>query len=119
MNNSLMSLTLYRDGGGWSFDDAPNNVVREPFVAGAPEIIDALAEAEGLSGRKKLRMIFSAHKFPGAHELVWLRGEFAGNIYGYKGQEGWLCPTLYVYFKSAPKKLYVKVSAPLAGQKEK
>ena len=44
-------------------------------------------------------------------ELSWLREEMGGNVYRWKGMEGWLCPALLRYFPQAPEKLYVQVKA--------
>ena len=37
-------------------------------------------------------------------------GEMGGNWYGSDDppMEGWLCPALFKYYRSAPKELYVK-----------
>ena len=109
--NSLMTLGIYRVGKlGWAFDDKIRGIKAEPFVCGAPEIIDALAGP--LRNQKALRLIFSAAPFPGNPAVLeHLRSECGGNWYRYRKMEGWLCPTLFAYFETAPKNIYVKVEA--------
>ena len=41
-SNSIMVILPYRYGGTWVFDDESVGLVREPFVAGVPEMIDVL-----------------------------------------------------------------------------
>lgn len=117
LENSIMVLTPYRHNGMWVFDDPETGLVREPFVSGVPEILDALLVRQGVvSPETGFRLVFSASPFPG-HQLKagWLRPEFGGNWYGVdtpSGQvEGWLCPALYKYFSEAPKELYVRVES--------
>ena len=40
--NAIMVISPYRYQGTWVFDDASAGLVREPFVAGIPEMIDHL-----------------------------------------------------------------------------
>ena len=40
--NALMVLVPYRHAGTWVFDDPNAGLVREPFVAGVPEMMDVL-----------------------------------------------------------------------------
>jgi hypothetical protein len=62
--NSLMIIAPYRWGGTWVFDDPVTGLVREPFVAGVPQMIDVLLERKGIKG-DQFRLIFSAGPFPG------------------------------------------------------
>ncbi len=110
--NSMMIIAPYRHAGTWVFDDPRVGLVREPFVAGVPEMIDVLvANAEIPDADKGFRLLFSAKPFPGHQEkLTWVRGEAEGNYYRLEDppMEGWLCPALFKYFAKAPKELYVK-----------
>src|SRR5437764_14771475 len=66
--NSIMVLKPYKWEGMWVFDDENTGLVREPFVAGVPEILESLLEQQGLpleEARKGFRLIFSAIPFPG------------------------------------------------------
>jgi hypothetical protein len=64
-------------------------------------------------------LVFSPTPFPGATvELEWVREEMEGNWYRWAatGMEGWLCPALFLYFPTAPGKLYVQVKPRPAGE---
>ena len=47
--NSIMVLKPYKWEGMWVFDDDRTGLVREPFVAGVPEILEALLVQAGHS----------------------------------------------------------------------
>jgi hypothetical protein len=108
--NALMVLVPYRHAGTWVFDDPRAGLVREPFVAGVPEMIDVLVA--GIPGATNgFRLLFSAQPFPGYQKkLTWLRGDMGGNYYKMDSppMEGWLCPAMFRYYQNAPKELYVK-----------
>lgn len=116
MNNSLMVIYPYLDRGTWVFDDETVGLVKEPFVAGVPAILEALLLREKIPHPENgFRLIFSATPFPG-HQLVAtrLREEFGGHWYAVEsplGAEGWLCPAMFRYFSEAPDKLYIRVEA--------
>jgi hypothetical protein len=83
---------------------------KEPFVAGVPEMIDALVKdlPDAQSG---FRLLFSARPFPGyGKKLTWVRGEKGGNYYrlDHPPLQGWICPALFKYFRTAPLEIYVK-----------
>ena len=98
---------------GWQrgvFDDEPAGLRQEPFVAGIPEMIDAMVRDIPDAGNG-FRLLFSARPFPGYTEkLVWLRGDSSGNGYYSESQkkEGWLCPALFAYYPKAPREIYAK-----------
>src|ERR1017187_1807682 len=108
--NAIMVIVPYRYAGTWVFDDSRAGLVREPFVAGVPEMIDDMVV--GIPGATNgFRLTFSARPFPGYQKkLVWLRGDTGGNYYKLEGtrKEGWLCPAMLHYYQTAPKELYVK-----------
>lgn len=110
MANEIMLIAPYWYQGHWVFDDEAVGLDKEPFVAGIPEMIDALV-ADMPDSRNGFRMLFSLKPFPGFQgELTWIREEHEGHWYKLEGQssEGWLCPSLLRYFDEAPTKLYVK-----------
>ena len=109
-DNSLFLICPYRYQGTWVFDDPNVGLVREPFVAGIPEMIDELTK-DIPDAEKGFRLLFSATPFPDyTIKLVWRRRELGGNWYYSEDydSEGWLCPALFKYFKKAPKEIYVK-----------
>ena len=108
--NSIMIISPYRHAGAWVFDDPNTGLVREPFVAGVPEMIDHLVK-DIPDADKGFRMLFSTQPFPGyVMKVTWRRAEHGGNWYYSEelDREGWLCPALFKYFKRAPKEIYVR-----------
>ncbi len=112
-SNSILVLAPYRHAGTWVFDDPAVGLKAEPFVSGIPELINKLvSDANIPDADRGFRLLFSAQPFPGYQDKVtWRRRELGGNWY-YSGKydlEGWLCPSLFKYFKKAPEEIYVKV----------
>ena len=108
--NAIMVIAPYRHQGTWVFDDSSAGLVKEPFVAGVPEMIDVLVQ-DIPDADKGFRLLFGAKPFPGYQKkLTWLRGDSGGNYYALDDppMEGWLCPAMFKYFSKAPKHLYVK-----------
>lgn len=113
--NALGQILAYRTAGGWSFDDASVYLVAEPFVAGIPAMIDALAEQVGATDR--IVLTFAPTDFPGSMlRLDRTTEEFGGNWYRWADREmvGWLCPALLHYFATAPDVIYIGASQPVA-----
>ena len=111
--NALLVLKPYRHAGSWVFDDMRLGLVKEPFIAGIPEMIDKMVE-DVPNADQGFRLIFSANPFPNSEaKLVWTKEQNGGNWY-YCEQydiEGWLCPAMYKYYGEAPKELYAKAEA--------
>jgi hypothetical protein len=108
--NSILVIAPYRYNGTWVFDDERAGLVREPFVAGVPEMIDVLVK-DIPNAADGFRLTFAAQPFPGYQKkLTWLRGDMGGNYYQLDDppMEGWLCPALMKYYEQAPAELYVK-----------
>jgi hypothetical protein len=113
--NSMFVIIPYVDRGTWMFDDPAVGLVREPFVAGIPEMIDLLVERIP-NARQGFRLLFSAHPFPGCHVEVEQVSEESGGVWyrwAEQDRQGWLCPALLRYFSAAPAKLYCRAE-PLA-----
>jgi len=103
--NSLHSITLYRlSPYVWGFDDKPNGIVAEPFVGNTNAMLDTLLENCKAKGTT---LIFGDFPFPNAHSFDWISGDEHGNWYKYDGIQGWLCPTLLVYFEKPPRNIYI------------
>ncbi len=108
--NSILVIAPYKHQGTWVFDDSSAGLVREPFVAGVPEMIDVLVK-DLPNASNGFRLLFSAQPFPGHQKtLTWLRGDMGGNYYAMEDprMEGWICPALFKYYEKAPARLYVK-----------
>ena len=121
-------LTLYPyelHPGFWVFDDPQTHLREEAFVLGMSEMITALVtEREVPDASGGVSLTFSAVPFDHDAELTWKRtadgspvdsdlARSVGNWYGGEvaGQkmEGWLCPALFHYFETTPKKIYARV----------
>jgi hypothetical protein len=95
----------------WVFDDPAVGLRLEPFVSGAPAIIDVLVQ-DIPNARDGFRLLFSDAPFPGFQRFLSLiREENGGGRYGLDDStmEGWLCQMLFKYFTEAPAKLYASV----------
>ena len=102
-----MVIRLYKNAGIWVFDDDATGLVREPFVAGIPEIIETI-----VGTAQAFTVVFSAEAFPGSkHVLTCERCEGGGFWYRHNvtDQEGWLCPALFKYFAQAPLEIHLDV----------
>ncbi len=112
-SNVILVIAPYWYQGTWVFDDPDAGLKREPFVAGVPEMIDLLVK-DIPDAKSGFRLLFSANPFPGYQKkLTWLRGDMGGNFYRLDDppMEGWICPAMFRYYKSAPQALYVKAEA--------
>ena len=113
LDNAMMVINPYYDRGSWVFDDDATGLVKEPFVAGIPEIINKLIDVNGIEDAKNgFKLTFSSNEFPGNHiSLTKLNEEHGGNWYSWDNEnmEGWLCPALLKYFNKAPEYLFAKV----------
>lgn len=114
MANALMVIKPYWHSGTWVFDDDAVGLVREPFVAGVPEMINHLVR-DIPDARSGFRLLFSASPFPG-HQAAFtrVRGDLGGTWYRSEAagdrpaMEGWLCPALFKYFDAAPPTIYAR-----------
>jgi len=66
MSNAMMSITIYKHNGFWSFTDDERGLVHEPFVMGMDEIIDFFIEKYGDKDSATHTILFSGRKFPGS-----------------------------------------------------
>jgi hypothetical protein len=107
---AVFCIEPYFSEGAWVFDDPVVGLVKEPFVAGVTEMIDRLV-AQIPNAAAGFRLRFAETPFAGMQTtLTWLRADpVEGNWYKADdvADEGWLCPALFWYFSSAPKKIYV------------
>jgi len=108
--NALMVIAPYKHAGTWVFDDDRMGLVREPFVAGVPEMIELLVK-DIPNATNGFRLLFSAQPFPGHQKkLTWTSGDSVGNYYLLDDppMEGWLCPAMFRYFPKPPPEIYLK-----------
>jgi len=117
-------MTIYpyldQDSGCWVFDDAEAGLKAEPFVLGMSEMLTRLVTQRAIADAAAgFQLDFSAQPMPHDVELHWLRAEnprdpmaghwYRGLVAGLE-MEGWLCPALYKYFETAPRRIFVKAS---------
>lgn len=122
MQNSIFTIYPYRtEGNGWAFDDETVGLVREPFVAGADDLLSLLS-----GGAPKMAVTFSDQWFPD-HLLVleqMTKEELvsagilrsvddevpSGTFYKQPEREHmlWLCPALNKYYSVSPETIYFK-----------
>jgi hypothetical protein len=108
--NAMRAIFPYKKNGVWMFDDDATGLKEEPFVEGAPEMIDTLVSKIKDAGQGFV-LYFSDGAFP-QHQmkLDWVREEAGGNWYKMSGTDrvGWLCPAMFKYFSTAPAAIYCK-----------
>jgi len=108
-----MLIHPYKHEGLWVFDDERVDLIKEPFVSGADDIIER-AVAHIPEAENGFNLLFSATPFPGHDlEFEWQREDSGGHWYYCPAfdMEGWLCPALFKYFDQAPLKLYAQFKA--------
>ncbi len=110
-------LTLYPyliDRTCWVFDDERTGLREEAFVLGASEMISRVVQHKTLPAAERgFALTFSDEPLDGHDvELHWLRSEWGGNWYAgdVVGErlEAWLCPALFLYFRAAPRRIFVR-----------
>lgn len=106
-----MIIHPYKHDGWWVFDDERVDLVKEPFVSGADDIIDLMV-SDLINPENGFNLVFSGNPFPGyQYSFNRQREEYDGWWYCSSDYDvsGWLCPALFKYFKEAPHYLYVQV----------
>tara|TARA_R110000824_G_scaffold353560_1_gene540717 strand:- start:245 stop:667 length:423 start_codon:yes stop_codon:yes gene_type:complete len=120
ITNSLMQITTYKLNNSWVFDDDDRGLVKEPFVAGADELLDMIA-----GKNKTVNLTIASDLFPGVTHIIDRvnksgAGLGGGTDYVYLYNDGktnnvnqlpvWLCPALFKFFDKAPKSIYIKAN---------
>jgi hypothetical protein len=111
--NAIQVIMPYKYAGTWVFDDERTGLLREPFVAGIPEMMDELTK-DIPNAQTGFRLTFSAAPFPDFDtKLVWKKLDRNGNWYFSEltQAEGWLCPALLKYYSQAPEEIYIKAES--------
>jgi hypothetical protein len=110
MANTIMMIVPYWYNGTWVFDDESKGLDKELFIEGIPEMIEGIVN-DIPNARSGFKLIFSAIPFPNYQvELERVRMESGGYWYRLKGTEaeGWLCPSLFKYFVTAPHSIFAR-----------
>lgn len=119
--NSIFQIQLYRGLNAWVFDDVERNIVHEPFVRGATELIDFHLERKGIKSEKPI-LQFSKSYIPHADIVLTCvnrytrtglnEGDFSsGDFIDQSGNQCWLCPAQLAFFGEVPDEIYVMLSA--------
>ncbi len=110
--NAIHVISPYKAHGTWVFDDPARGLVREAFVSGADDWMERMAAAVPGGSERGFTLVFSAKPFPGAQRRLQFRRAEHGGAWYYDAEmkhEGWLCSTLFDYFKSPPREIYAQV----------
>ncbi len=108
--NQINVLHPYLWKGQWVFDDESKGLDKEPFVAGADDMLDHVTN-NGIS----CTLLFSKNEFPGycfkitKADIIAIDGTFYYYDDGDHSLDLWLCPALFRYFNPAPQEIYFKV----------
>lgn len=113
-----MQIHPYHNGLGWVFDDEDQGLFAEGLVEGIDTILDLYTKEHNIDASKGLDVIFDDKKIDSYDimlektEEIQNDGRQYGNMYycDRYGIEGWLCPSLYLYFNDAPKRIYIKTN---------
>lgn len=69
--DSKFYISAYRQGKTWMFDDEQRQIVAEPFVSGASELIQKYLSRKGLGRkRKNVSLVFSLQPFAEADVVL-------------------------------------------------
>lgn len=116
--NAIYSIHPTWQDGVLAFDDPARGLSREPFVAGADEVLRSLASRVSDRCREGFTLLFSDGPFPGSQiRVVRKEADYGGNWYESEdgSLRGWLCPALYRYYPVAPDSLYLEIREPKGG----
>ena len=113
---------LYPGTTCWVFDDERTGLKEEAFVLGTSEMISRVIEHKKIPrATKGFLLSFSDQPFDGLDvERRWVRSQVGGGDW-YEGDvlgeymENWLCPALFCYFETPPKRLYVRCDSLPSG----
>lgn len=109
MSNAINSIIPRRSQAGiWLFDDLYRDLLNEPFVGAANDVIDLMVAMAGIEDPEDgFNLMFSDGPFPGEQLVLDLieTGEH-GSTYKMGETEAWLCPALFRYYPEAPQQLH-------------
>ena len=106
MNNTIMTIKMWKEENTWMFNDDIHGLIREPFVGETNQALDFIA-----NGSNPTTILFSASDFPGAVKL------FTAPVQEYGGAtficeqikaKCWLCSAMWFYFNKLPQSIYIK-----------
>lgn len=104
--NTIHSLYVYKWNNIYVFDKEEWQTEREAFVSGSTEYL------EMISGNKEsFVLLFSDRFFPESHVVELLESDENGSYYWSEELQHklWLCSYLFLFYMSAPKKIYLQI----------
>jgi len=115
--SKMLTIHPYLIGKVWVFDDPGTGLKEEAFVLGMSEMITRVIETRGIpEAGSGFDLQFSDSPFDGFDAMVvrdtsedggtWYEGEVLG-----LPMRGWLCPALFLYFETAPERIYMAARA--------
>lgn len=109
-SNALITLFPFKCKGVWLFNDKAVGLQNEAFILGIDDMINRLTRFVP-NAENGFRLTISSNPFPN-YMIVLERREKAsrGRWYycpHYK-MDGWLCPALFRYFWTSPKRIYAR-----------
>ena len=116
----LLANTIkpYKNGGYWVFSDPRVGLSNEPFVKGTNAIINKLTEKLD-KPEYGFNLTFGLGLLPSkiSYRLSLIRTDDGGAWYKLDGTslEGWLCPSMFLYFKEAPLHIFVSCNPASRG----
>lgn len=119
MANVVQVIHPYWDNGLLVFDDPTVGLTKEPFVAGADDVLRLLSLQVSEECSERFSLLFSDSPFPGHQTVIRrVRDEYGGNWYEVEGSglQGWLCPALFRYYPVAPERLYLEIRTASPGR---
>jgi len=117
--NNVNYIHSYVHNGAWVFDDESRELDKEPFVAGADLLIDAMCGNLDRQEGDTCSFYFGQTPLPDWDVNLKIHSEdgYDGTYYtvNYPSlsleNQGpiWLCPALLKFFDKAPKEIFVKI----------
>lgn len=115
--NAVFCIHPVRRYGTWSFTDEEAGLQGEPFVGDINIMIDGLVQANGIKDAARgFNLYFGSEPIKGhqmSFTLIEVDAGRGGATYHCDQLkiQGWLCPALFCYFVTPPKKIYVRAEA--------
>jgi hypothetical protein len=113
-----MTIHPYHNGTGWVFDDETTGMQAEGLVQGIDIILDKFSQEKNYNKFKGFDIQFDSQPIED-HDILLKKlyeidnnGKENGTIYycAKYNIEGWLCPSLYLYFSNTPDSIYIKAT---------
>lgn len=113
--NAILTISPFWDSNSrtWVFNDPVRGLLREPFVAGVPAMLNDLTKNIP-NARDGFRLTFAPTPFPGFQRtLCRVKEEYSGVWYRDESNalEGWFCPVFWKFMNPAPERIYARAES--------